>query len=244
MKKVLLLGASGEVAPNIIPGLEQFYDLRLADVNPHPDGKPTLTVDITSYEQVLEAARGVEAILNFTVIRQDPVLSFTVNIQGMYNVVRAAHELGIKKILQTGPTLIVSDYGHDFELSDVPLRPGTGYYYLTKYLSLEICRIYARAHNLQIVCFLFKGLGPKPAQSIVKRDFPNFTIVWEDLVHACRLALEAKSVPDNFQVFNMHSSPSHGKYSIEKAEKILGFRPLERIEDYFKRRDASWKASQ
>jgi len=235
MKRVLLLGASGIVAPHIIPCLEPYYELCLADVKPHPEGKPTLTVDVTSYEQVLEAARGVEAIMNFTVNRQDPTLSFAVNTQGALHVAKAAVELGIKKIVHTGPALVLSDYTHDFDIGDVPQRPGTSYYWLTKYLSLEICKIYARTHGIQIVCFQLVQLRPKPTERAVG-DSCAFIVVWEDLAHACRLALEIESVPDHFQAFNLHSFGLQGKYLIEKAERILGYWPLEQVEDCFKRR--------
>lgn len=235
MKKVLLLGASGLVAPHIIPGLEPYYNLRLADIKPHPDGRPVLSVDMTVYEQVREACRGMDAIMNFTVLRDDPVQSFAVNIRGAYHVMKAAAELGIKKVLHTGPQLIDGGYGHDFDVDDVPPMPGTGYYGITKYLSVEVCKIYARAYGIQTVCFLFAGLGPKPTERVSGRDFPPFTIVWEDLVHACCLALEIDSVPNNFQAFNMHSYPSHGKYLIDKARRILRYEPLERVENYFKR---------
>lgn len=235
MKKVLLLGASGLVAPHIIPGLEQYYELRLADIKPHPEGRPVQQVDITAYDQVKEAARGVEAILNFTVNRGDPVLSYGVNLLGTHHVLKAAVELGIRKIVHTGPQLVIPEYHHDFEVEDPPLRGGTGYYSLTKYLSLELCKAYARIHGLQIVCFLFNGLGAKPTEPIRGKDFPSFTVVWEDLVEACRLAIELESVPDNYQHFNLHSYPGHEKYLLRKAERILGYRPLEEVERFYRR---------
>ena len=234
-KKVLLLGASGNIAPHLLPGLEPYYHLRLADIKPHPDGKPILTVDVTSYQQVKEAARGMDAIMNFTVVRDHPVQSFRVSTLGAWHVMKAAAELGIKKIIHTGPQAVRSDYDHDFDIIDVPQAPGFGYYGLTKMLSAEICRIYSRTYGIQTICFLFNGLGPKPTEKVVKRDFPPFTIVWEDLQHACRLALEIESVPDNFQEFNMLSYEGHGKYRVEKARRILGFEPLEKWENYFKR---------
>ena len=236
MKKVLLLGASGLIAPHIIPGLEAHYDLRLTDIKPHPDGKPILHVDVTVYEQVLEAARGVDAIMNFTVNRPDPVLSFRVNTLGAYHVMRAAAELGIRKVLHTGPQLVIGEYRHDFDVGDAPQRPGTGYYDITKYLSMEICKVYARAYGIQTVCFQFNGLGPKPTGSVSRRDFPAFTIVWEDLVSACRLALELETIPDDFQAFNLHSHLPQGKYSVEKAWRILGYEPMEPVERYYRRK--------
>jgi nucleoside-diphosphate-sugar epimerase len=235
MKNILVLGASGNVAPYVTPGLEPYYHIRLADIKPHPFGKPIVSVDMTVYEQVLEASRGMDAILNFTVLRNDPVLSFEVSTKGAYHVMKAAAELGIKKVIHTGPQLTSSGYTHDFDIDDVPPMPDTGYYGITKYLSMEICKIYARAYGIHVVCFLFAGLGARPTESITRRAFPDFMIVWEDLQHACRLALEVEVVPENFQVFNMMSYLSHGKHSIERVKRILGYEPLERVEEYFRR---------
>ena len=235
VRKVLLLGSSGHIAPNIIPALGQYYDLRLADLKPHPDGLETQTVDITDYQQVLEAARGVEAIANFTVNRPHPVLSFAVSTMGAFHVVKAAAELGIKKVLLTGPELIISDYRHEFNIGQVPQRPGPGYYGLTKMLGMEICRAYARTYSIQTVCFQFNGLGPKPEAGVPGQDFPPFTITWEDLVQACRLALDIEAVPDDYQAFNLHSYMGQGKYNIDKARRILGYEPSVPVERYYRR---------
>ena len=236
-RKVLLLGASGGVAPHILPGLEENYDLRLADIVPHPQGRPTIDVDMTRYDDVLDAAKGVDAIMNFTVIRGDPVQSFHVNVLGAWHVMLAAAELGIRKVIHTGPQLVNEDYVWDFDVDDPPARAGTGYYTLTKMLSMEICRIYARAHGIHTICFVFAGLGAEfePERAEEMRDFPPFFITWEDLQHACRLALEIESVPECYQDFNMLSYLGHGKYSSDKARRILGFEPLKRWEEGFKR---------
>ena len=53
-------------------------------------------------------------------------------------------------------------------------------------------------------------------------------------VVAC-VATVYDSVPDNFQYFNMLSYLGQGKYSIDKARRILGFEPRERWSDYFRR---------
>jgi UDP-glucose 4-epimerase len=235
MKKVLVLGASGNVGPYLTPELEPYYQLRLADVKPHPFGQPVLTVDVSSYAQVSQAMQGMDAVINLSVVRDHPVRSFDVNTKGLYHVMRAAVEHGIKKVIHTAAQSARYWYDHDFDIDDVPEMPGTGYYMLTKYLSQEICRIYARAYGIQTVCFLFNGLDARPTAPVVERDFPPFTVVWEDLQHACRLALEVEAVPDGFQYFNLLSYLGHGKYKIGKAERLLGYAPLERLEEYFRR---------
>lgn len=234
MKKVLLLGASGLIAPHITEGLAQHFELRLADVKPHPDGRPMLTVDIRDYAQVRDAACGMDAIMNFTVNRPHPALSFQVNTIGAFNVMKAAVELGIKRVLHTGPELIIGQYHHEFDIGEVPQTPGTGYYGVTKYLSNEICKVYARVYGIQTIVYQFNGLRGKP-EGPVKSDFPPFTIVWEDLVEACRIAVEIESVPDGYQAFNLHSHLSQGKYSVEKANRLLGYTPMEDVERFYRR---------
>ena len=181
-----MLGASGNIAPYVTPDLEKDYDLYLSDIVPHPDGKPIINVDITSYPDVLEVCRGMDAIINFAVLRDDPVISFEVSTKGAYHVMKAAAELGIKKVVHTGPQLVRNAYDHEFGISDPPLAPGVGYYGITKYLSMEICEIFSRTYDIQTVCFLFNGLGSKPTEA-AQGDFPPFTVVWEDL--ATRLSL-------------------------------------------------------
>lgn len=234
-KKVLLLGASGLIAPSLIPGLDPYYDLYLADIVPHPDGKPIIDCDIASFHQVQKAAQGMDAIMNFTVVRNHPDNSFHVNTLGAWNVMKAAVEHGIKKVIHTGPQNIRFVYDHDFNFGEAPPTPGTGYYCLTKMLSAEICRTYSRTHGIQTISFVFNGLGPRPTEKVSGQDYPPFTIVWEDLQVACRLALEIESIPDNFQEFDMLSYEGHGKYSVEKARRILGFEPTEKWEKYFER---------
>jgi nucleoside-diphosphate-sugar epimerase len=235
-KRVLLLGASGLIGPYLLPGLDSDYDLRLADVVPHPDGRSMVEVDITSYPQVRDAARGMDAIVNLTVNRNDPEQSFHVNTRGAWHVMKAAAELGIKKVIHSGPQTDRYNYDHDFDIVDVPPAAGTGHYSITKMLSGEICRMYARAYEIQTVYFVFNGLGPRPVEKFAGCDFPPFTVVWEDFQLACRLALEIESIPDNYQEFNLLSYEGHGKYSVEKARRMLGYEPTEKWSSYFERR--------
>ncbi|MEO2003137.1 MAG: NAD(P)-dependent oxidoreductase, partial [Candidatus Poribacteria bacterium] len=222
MKRVLVLGACGNIGPFVTPGLEDDYDLTLSDIIPHPDGRPTITVDVTDYTQVRDAARGMDAIINLTVIRPDPEHSFHVNVRGALNTMKAAAEHNIRKVLHTGPQLIRgARYDHEFDIDDPPHMPGTEYYGVTKHLSNEVCRTYARAYGITTLCFLFNGLGSRPTERVTGRDFPPFTIVWEDLQQAYKLALDIESVPANYQEFDLHSYVAQGKYSIDKARRML-----------------------
>ncbi len=234
-KKVLFLGASGLIGPFLTPGLVDDYDLRLTDVKEHPEGLDVEHVDVTDYKQVLEAARGMDAIMNFTVNRRDADLSFHVNTRGAWHVMRAAAELGIRKVVHSGPQAVRAWYDHDFDVDDVPRRSGTGWYGATKLLADEICEIYARTYDIQTICFLFNGLHDAPTEAITGRDFPVMSVVWKDLQQACRQALEIEQVPGCYQEFNLHSHVGHRKYSLERAREILGFEPTPNMAEFYRR---------
>ena len=65
-------------------------------------------VDVTDFDQVLAATRGMDAVINMTVMRHDPVEAFRVNTLGAYNVIRAAVECGIRRVVQTGPQQVTN----------------------------------------------------------------------------------------------------------------------------------------
>jgi len=240
-KKVLFLGAAGLVGPFLTPGLESHCDLTLADVKPHPDGTHVDQVDVTDYQQVLEAARGHDAIMNYTVVRNDGDLAFHVNVRGAWNVMRAAAELGIRKVLHSGPEFVRTHYDHDFDIDNPPPSSGTGWYFVTKMLSREICRIYARTYGIVTPCYLFNGLSAAPTEQVTGKDFAPFTIVWEDLQHACRLALEIEALRDNYEEFSLHSHLGQGKFSLDRARRILGYEPTQDWSRFYRRPTMSTK---
>jgi nucleoside-diphosphate-sugar epimerase len=235
MKHVLLLGACGMVGANTAPGLEPHYHLHQADVKPHPDGKPVAHVDITDYGQVLDACRGMDAVIDFAAYKNHPVFDFAVSTRGAFHIMRAAVETGVRKVIIGGPQLGRGWYDFDFDVDDVPPAASTGYNVLSKYLSIELCKTYARTHGIQVIFFLFNGLGPAPKAPVTGQDFPPMVISWEDLHHACRLAIEIESVPESCQVFHMHSHTGHGKYLLDKPRRMLGYVPQKRLEDYYRR---------
>jgi len=235
VKRVVVFGACGHIGPFITRELNQYYDLTLTDVVAHPDGDDTETVDIRDYAAVHRACAGQDAILNMCVIRNDPVLSWQVNALGVENVSRALVEHGIGRVLHIGPQFARAWYDHDFRVDDVPLAPGAGIYCLTKFMGMEISRAYAREYGIDTVWFLLNEFGSKPETQQTEASHHPFTLVREDLVTACRLALEVEKLPDHYQWFNLNSYLEHGKYTVDKVRRILGYEVGEQLERYFRR---------
>ncbi len=227
---VLIIGAGGPVAAAAIKALEPHHTLRLTDIKQLESDHETLIVDIGNPAEVFKAAFGMDAIINCAVIRGDMVKSFDVNIRGAYNVMKAAVKHGIRRVVHTGPELIIrQEYADNFFLSaDTTPRPTTGLYGLTKYLSMEVCRIFAEEHDLQVICFLYHSFrNPPDEQAKPGEEVNPFIISWEDTGEAFRLALEAERLPRNFEPFIIVGDLPHRKYSNIKAKTLLGFQPKE-----------------
>jgi len=84
MKKILILGGAGMLGPYVIPALDQKYDLLVTDIRPLDMAfrGEFRQVDVAAYDQVLDAAAGMDAIINLSVLRQDRKLAFDVSTLG------------------------------------------------------------------------------------------------------------------------------------------------------------------
>ena len=158
-------------------------------------------VDVTDYSQVLEATRGMDAVINMTVMRHDPVEAFRVNTLGAYNVIRAAVECGIRGVVQTGPQQVTNTmpggYWSDIDLpSNVPPRPGVALYFISKFLGQEIVRDLrpgARPGGRRRCCS-GHSRTPTTARPDELGCYP-FLVSWADAAEAVRGALARAGIP-------------------------------------------------
>jgi nucleoside-diphosphate-sugar epimerase len=256
--KIVLYGAGGPVAAAAIAALAPDHTHRLADLRPpdqpHPEQRdrperardwPPLPdpaaheyvqTDVTDPEQVRRAAEGVDAIVNLSVVRPDPFMSFRVNMAGAYNVMAAAVAQGVKRVVHTGPEVIISGYWLDHDVTvEAPPRPGTGYYLLTKYLGQEVVRSFAEHHALEVIGLYFHVFQPGDAPEPHRTASP-FLVSWSDTGQAIRAAVEAPPMPNRYEPFIITADLPHGKFSAEKAKRLLGWQPRDAFEQHWRRR--------
>jgi nucleoside-diphosphate-sugar epimerase len=255
---VAIFGAGGPVGAAAAQALRDQYTLRLTDLRPiaeiAAEGKPQSpgaplpevlppphecrVVDVTDYDQVLEAARGMDALINATVVRHQLVPAFHVNVIGAYHVAKAAVELGIRRILHTGPWHTYlghnADYWWDFDVpEDAPLHPGGDLYALTKFLGGEVTRVFAERHGLEVLTFLFCDFVPAdPDAGGHRHRCPPFVVSWEDTGELFRYGLQAPAPPRPYEPFFITAPMPTGKFPPLKAKCLLGWEarhPLERL---------------
>lgn len=261
IRRVVIFGAGGPLAAVTARLLAPSYTLRLTDLRRLADivaeGKPqsvgaplpavlpapheAFQVDVTDAAQVERACAGMDAIVNCTVVRPDPVQAFRVNCLGAYHVMRAAVAQGIRRVVHTGPLQVSNDgpagYGWDFAVpDDAPARPGVWLYAHSKYLGQEIVRCFAEQHALEVPALYYSSfVDPATAQPQPGGVHP-MAISWEDAGLAMRRALEAPALPRPFEVFHILTDLPHGKYSSAKAQRLLGWQPRDSLAHLWARR--------
>jgi nucleoside-diphosphate-sugar epimerase len=260
-RRVVIFGAGGPLAAISAQALERDHVLRLCDRRPLAEivaeGQPQSRgapvprllgqphemreVDVTDYRQVLEATRGMDAVINMTVMRHDPVEAFRVNTLGAYNVIRAAVECKIRRVVQTGPQQVTNTmpggYWPDVDLpSSVPARPGVALYFISKFLGQEIMRIFAQEHDLEVPTLVFGPFtNPDDCEPDELGCYP-FLVSWADAAEAVRGALRAPAFPHPFEVFHIVADLPHGRYRNDRTKELLHWQPRDSLDIHWRRR--------
>lgn len=242
ISKVAVLGAAGPFGRVVADALADQYLLRLADLHPlreavrqspvAPLARPLappheeVAFDVCDFESVLQACRGCDAIINLTVRRSELREAFRVNALGAYNVGRAAAQLGVRRVLQTGPQLHTlhgeNDYIGDFQLgADTPPRPGRHLYGHSKFLGNQALRVVAEWHDLEVANLMFNAVAH--ADDVGAQNTPAMVISWRDVARAVRCALEVPSLPSPYEEFYCGADLPHDQCRSDKAERLLGW---------------------
>ena len=180
MTKVLVTGGAGFIGSNLAEALLARGDeVRILDnfstgSRANLDG---LDVDIVegelrSYERVHNAVRGVEVVYHLGALGsvprsvQDPLTSSAVNVEGTLNVLLAARDEGVRRVVFSSSTSV---YGSSRSLptrEDSPLDPISPYG-VAKLAAERYCVAFSRVYDAfeSVVLRYFNVFGPRQSPS-------------------------------------------------------------------------------
>jgi UDP-glucose 4-epimerase len=137
--------------------------------------------DVRNYKTVHKAARGVEIIYHLAAVPSvarsviDPLTSNSVNVQGTVNVLVAARDSSVRRIVYASSSAIYGDTPtlprHE-DLPSAPLSP----YAASKAAGEAYCRAFARVYGLETISLrFFNVFGPRQnAASEYAAAIPRF----------------------------------------------------------------------
>jgi uronate dehydrogenase len=158
MKRILIIGAAGQIGIALRQGLRGSYPLiRLVDVAPlgtAEKGEEVLTADIRDLAAMEKATAGIDCVVHLagqsTEAEWEKVLPL--NIEGCYNVFEAARRNGVKRIVFASSNHAIGFHRRERFIDNAVLpRPDTRYG-VSKVFGEALGRLYADKYGLSVAC--------------------------------------------------------------------------------------------
>jgi len=175
----LVTGGAGFIGSNIVKRLleegeqvtvlDNFSTGKRENILPYIDNKNFTMVegDIRSYHIVRSAAENIDFILHQGALPSvprsvnDPLTTNEVNIVGTLNVLQAAKETNVKRLVFASSSSIYGDSEELPKHTDMPINPLSPYA-LSKYTGERYCQMFYNLYGFETVCLrYFNVFGPR-----------------------------------------------------------------------------------
>jgi nucleoside-diphosphate-sugar epimerase len=263
-RRVLVTGGAGFIGSNLVRALlERGDDVRLLDnfstglrenLAGLEDDVEIVEGELRSYERVHNAVRGVEVVFHQGALPsvprsvQDPLTTNAVNVEGTLNVLLAARDEGIRRIVFASSSSVYGDTASLPQREDAPPNP-IAPYGVAKLAAERYCATFSRVYAIETVALrYFNVFGPRQnplsqyAAVVVKfihlvaagepvpidgdgETSRDFTYV-ANVVEANLLAADADGV--NGRVLNVAAGGSHTVNELADTIGELLDRPVEK----------------
>jgi|SRR5665213_1529812 len=108
MRVVAVVGGGGRLGRHVVDELGDAFDVRVLDLNGAGASRHSATVDITKLGDLRKAFAEVDAVIHVAGIdghvEATTEAFFAANVMGTWNVLQAAQECGVRKVIVTSST--------------------------------------------------------------------------------------------------------------------------------------------
>jgi UDP-glucose 4-epimerase len=180
--KVLVTGGAGFIGSHVVDKLlDAGHEPRIFDMVPSPHHAPgtveTVIGDLTDRAAVALAASGCDAILHLAAVADvnevtlDPVFAEEVNARGTVNVLEAAREAGVRRVVYASTIWVYNGCPHAAVDEETPFPAPTHVYTATKIAGEMYCTSYAELYGVDYTILRF-GIpyGPRARPAAVVRS--------------------------------------------------------------------------
>jgi len=161
VKTVLVTGAAGVLGKAVTALLEREpgVRLRLTDVVPLATRHEFLQADLANWEEANGLCRAVDEVLHIAAIhpwkQYTPQQYLDCNIKGTYNILQAAAEAGVKRVIYTSS---IAAMGYRYERPEElpfdesrPCRPCEDLYGVSKHVGEQLCEMMRHRHGMPYI---------------------------------------------------------------------------------------------
>ena len=234
-KRLFITGAAGLVGTALRTHLRGRYDFRLLFHSriPEVDREDEVVVsDVTRFEAMLEATRGVDAVLHLALAggwrgetsAERARQALEVDMPGVYNVFEASRINGVPTVVFASTNHVSGYYEKENLLSDpeAPVRPD-GVYGAGKAFGEALGRCYSDRYGMRVFCLRIANF---PGKDEPGRSYEPGMSRWlspRDLAQLAWRCLEAEGL--KFGIFYGVSRGGEKKFDLSNAKALLGYEP-------------------
>jgi nucleoside-diphosphate-sugar epimerase len=223
-RRLLVTGAAGSVAGQLLPGLAG-YDLRLLDVSAPPDdeGAVVLEGELTDRGFLARALDGVDTVVH---LAGDPRPTAPwddlrgPNVDGFAALLGAAEEQGVRRVVYASSVHAMGRYESDGAVpidsawAPAPCCP----YGATKAFDEAMAGVFSTRRNLSTIGLRLGATTPEPAQRSQLSG-------WLGPSDLRQLVVRAVETDVRYGVYPGISANSRTHWNLERARADLGYAP-------------------
>jgi nucleoside-diphosphate-sugar epimerase len=234
--RVLLVGGSGYVGSLLLPYLAEHHTIRVLDRrsprSPAPRAVEQVIGDATDLAALRAAMCDVDALVHCAMAGEEVSGSFDVNVKSVHLSLLAAHEAGVPHAVHISSLSVYRDLlGRTLDGSEPP--DATDLYGLTKRLGEQVCQAAVAEWGLSVTSLRLTWPTADadwpdwtrhgtPRRLFTTDGVPVEPTAASDLAAAVLAALDHR---DGYQIFTISGDRSARRWSIARAERMLGWRP-------------------
>jgi nucleoside-diphosphate-sugar epimerase len=231
-QRVVITGAAGNVGRTVTEALEERHTLTLMDQAPRPD-RETILVNLSDFAAVLDRLPEADTVVHLGANPDEAAWQdiLTNNIIATYNVFEVARRKGIRRIVFTS-TVMTYDGFRGRAVGEI-LTPEhhawpMTYYAVSKRFGEDLGKMYARKHEMSIICIRLGWYLRPPVDVDAARQERVMVLGVRDCQRLFTCAVEAGEV--EFGVVNGFSVEGATRYDLEPGRRLIGYEPQDDFE--------------
>lgn len=238
-ERILVTGAAGRVAREIVPFLRDHFALRLMDVR-RVRGElddECVRADVRKLRGMRRACQGVRALVHLAAMPYEADFARELmphNLLGLHRAFEGARQAGVQKVIFASSVHTMRGYdGTDVLLtSDMAVRPST-VYGCTKVFGEALARHYADTYGMSMICLRIGKFLPYEAPGL--RTNAEALSSWCSPRDLAQLVTRSIRSDLPFGVFFAVSDTPVHRWDIAPARRDLGYEPVDNAADYQER---------
>ncbi len=231
MRKVLITGSAGHIGQFLCAALEPYYEIRGFDRVASDRPEAATVAHLSERDALQSACTGVDALVHLAGVRDaasswEDVLE--TNIVGTHNVLDAAREAGVGKIVYASSCQATFGYGEHYPQTPDLYPKSLSFYGVSKFAGEQLGHVFSSRHAIDVICIrlgLFTGTGRVPSNRQITGRFLGH----DDAIQLFRRAIDVIGV--RFAVVYGVSNSSIRSLDLSAAREILGYVPTQNEDD-------------